>query len=161
MFETAYIGLGSNLGNSQETIISACKALAQNKHIKLLSTSSLYFSSPMGPKDQPDFVNAVCNISTTLSPNALLEVCQSIEHGFGRERKAERWGPRTLDLDILLYGSQTITTEQLTIPHAGMAQREFVLVPLFEIASDLIMPDGHPIAKWVANCSLEGLSRIR
>lgn len=165
MIESVYIGLGgnlaSNIGNSQDTLKQAAEHLGQQQDIQLEALSSLYRSQPMGPKDQPDYINAVCHISTSLAPEALLDVCQSIESHFGRERKGERWGPRTLDLDILLFGSQSIKTNRLTIPHVGMNQREFVLVPLFELAPQLVMPDGIPIAKWVAGCSLDGLSRIR
>lgn len=165
MIESVYIGLGSNvasnMGNSQETLKHAVERLTQHQNIRLKAMSSLYRSQPMGPKDQPDFINAVCHINTSLEPEALLDVCQDIETHFGRTRKGERWGPRSLDLDILLYGSQRVQTERLTIPHVGIEQREFVLVPLFELAPQLVMPDGNPIAKWVASCSLDGLSRIR
>nr|WP_242698862.1 2-amino-4-hydroxy-6-hydroxymethyldihydropteridine diphosphokinase [Alteromonas sp. 5E99-2] len=161
MIEPVYIGLGSNLGDSENTISDAVNALSESADITINAVSSLYKSAPMGPKNQPDYFNAVCEISTSLDPIELLDLCQNIESTHGRERKGERWGPRTLDLDILLYSTNTINEERLTIPHAGIAQREFVLVPLFELAPTLIMPDGRPIAKWVADCSLDGLSRLR
>lgn len=159
--EHAYIGVGSNLGNSQAYVSDAFNTLDKLPDTRLLKASSLYTSKPMGPQNQPDYVNAVCLIETGLSPINLLDALQRIEHNNGRERKGERWGARTLDLDILLFGSQRIQSERLTVPHIGMAQREFVMVPLFEIAQTMVMPDGKPIAQWVANCSLDGLKRFR
>ncbi|MCU7554548.1 2-amino-4-hydroxy-6-hydroxymethyldihydropteridine diphosphokinase [Alteromonas sp. ASW11-19] len=159
--EHAYIGLGSNQGESQSLVQDALNAIGALDDTRLLQTSSLYTSSPMGPQDQPDYLNAVCLIETALSPHALLKALQKIEQQHGRVRKAERWGPRTLDLDILLYGAHTVDSADLTIPHYGMAEREFVMVPLFEIAPTMVMPDGKPIAQWVANCSLDGLRRQR
>lgn len=161
MFEPVFIGLGSNLGDSESAIQNAVNTLATQDEIHLVSMSSLYKSAPMGPENQPDYLNAVCQIKTTLSPEALLDTTQRIENENGRKRVGERWGARTLDLDILLYAGQSVKTERLTIPHAGMPQREFVLVPLFEIAPTLIMPDGYPISKWVAACTLDGLARLR
>ncbi len=159
--EHVYIGVGSNLGNSTNTVKNAFNAIGNIEDTRVLKASSLYCSKPMGPQDQPDYINAVCLIETSLKPHGLLKQLQRIELEEGRERKGERWGPRTLDLDILLYGNETIDTADLTIPHSGMAAREFVMVPLFEIAPDLVMQDGKPIAQWVANCSLDGLRRLR
>jgi 2-amino-4-hydroxy-6-hydroxymethyldihydropteridine diphosphokinase len=158
--ETVYIGLGSNLGKSQAQLLSALMAIREIADTQVTKVSSFYRSSPMGPKDQPDYLNAVAQISTGLAPQALLTALQKIENQHGRERKGERWGPRTLDLDILLFGKQKIQTDTLTIPHIGIANREFVLVPLFEIVPNLIMPDGNPLSMWVAQCSLEGLKRL-
>ena len=115
----------------------------------------------MGPQDQPDYINAVVLIETALKPHGLLKQLQRIELEEGRERKGERWGPRTLDLDILLYGSENIDTADLSIPHYGMSGREFVLVPLFEIAPNMVMHDGKPLSSWVASCTLDGLRRLR
>ncbi|MBU2977321.1 2-amino-4-hydroxy-6-hydroxymethyldihydropteridine diphosphokinase [Alteromonas sp. C1M14] len=158
--EHAYISLGSNMGDSQTTLKAAFDEIDSLHSCRLLTTSSLYLSAPMGPENQPDYVNAVCLIETTLDPQELLAQLQDIELRYGRERKEERWGPRTLDLDILLYGNQTISTPDLTVPHYGMAEREFVMVPLFEIAPSMIMPDGNAIALWVAKCNLDGLRRL-
>ncbi|QJR81436.1 2-amino-4-hydroxy-6-hydroxymethyldihydropteridine diphosphokinase [Alteromonas pelagimontana] len=159
--EHVYIGLGSNLGQSTDLLNSAVDAIGNLADTRVLKKSSLYISAPMGPQDQPDFINSVCLIETALSPHPLLAQLQQIENSYGRERKGKRWGPRTLDLDVLLYGNQEVNTDDLTIPHYGMAEREFVLVPLFEIAPNMIMPDGNPLSQWVAKCSLEGLKRIR
>lgn len=159
--EHVYIGIGSNLGNSESHANNAFEAIGSLEDTRVLKKSSLYASKPMGPQDQPDYINAVCLIETTLKPHSLLKQLQRIELECGRERKGDRWGPRTLDLDILLYGSQQIDTADLIIPHYGMAEREFVMVPLFEIAPTMVMKDGKPIANWVANCSLDGLRRLR
>jgi len=159
--EHVYIGVGSNLGDSIRYVQDAFTALDELEGTRVLKCSSLYSSKPMGPQNQPDFINAVCLAETSQPPHQLLKQLHGVENDAGRERKEERWGARTLDLDILLYGSQTINTADLTIPHAGMAGREFVLVPLFEIAQALVMPDGKPISHWVAKCSLDGLKRLR
>ena len=162
MHDQVFLGLGSNLGESNQLLQQAVDALTQFEEIQLVAMSSLYKSAPMGPQDQPDYVNAVCQISTTLQPHELLVYCQNIENQFGRDRDSvERWGPRTLDIDILLFDGLQVNLPDLVIPHIGMAQREFVLVPLFEIVPTLIMPDGQPIAKWVSTCSLDGLKRLR
>ncbi|RDV24205.1 2-amino-4-hydroxy-6-hydroxymethyldihydropteridine diphosphokinase [Alteromonas aestuariivivens] len=159
--EQVYIGLGSNLGDSREHLRTALSELDSIESTRRLRTSSFYSSSPMGPQNQADFINAVCLLETTLPPHDLLAQLQGIENHHGRERKDERWGPRTLDLDILLYGNHTVATDDLTIPHYGLAEREFVLVPLFEIAPNMVMPDGKPLSNWVAKCSLDGLRRLR
>tara|TARA_B100002003_G_C14048425_1_gene505016 strand:- start:620 stop:1123 length:504 start_codon:yes stop_codon:yes gene_type:complete len=159
--EHVYIGLGSNQGESQALLKSALGAIDGISKTRVLSTSSLYASAPMGPQNQPDFINSVALLETSLAPLALLRALQEIEQTHGRVRKKERWGPRTLDLDILLFGDQTLATPELTVPHYGMAEREFVLVPLFEIAPGMIMPDGKPLAAWVAKLSLDGLRRLR
>lgn len=159
--EHVYVGLGSNLENPQQQIELALASINQIEQTRLLETSSLYSSKPMGPQDQPDYTNAVCLLETSLKPLQLLHALQAIENSQGRKRKSQRWGARTLDLDILLFGQHAMDTDELTIPHYGMAEREFVLVPLFEIAPSMVMPDGKPIAQWVANCTLDGLYRLR
>jgi 2-amino-4-hydroxy-6-hydroxymethyldihydropteridine diphosphokinase len=158
--DIAYIGLGSNLGNPVEQLEEALKAIQEHSQMHLLASSHFYASSPMGPQNQPDYVNAVCKIKTSLQPQELLSTLQDIENQQGRERVGERWGPRTLDLDILLYNDLELNTTKLTVPHYGMKDREFVLVPLFEISPDLIMQDGRSLATWVAKCNLDGLYRI-
>jgi 2-amino-4-hydroxy-6-hydroxymethyldihydropteridine diphosphokinase len=141
----AYIGLGSNLANPEQQIHDAIDAFEQLPHVTMLKVSPLYYSRPMGPQDQPDYMNAVISVETELSPIDLLDTLQNIEHEAGRIRKDNRWGPRVLDLDILLYGERVINTERLTVPHYGMKVREFVLIPLAEIAPDLILPDGSSV----------------
>jgi 2-amino-4-hydroxy-6-hydroxymethyldihydropteridine diphosphokinase len=156
----AYIGLGSNLGAPVKQLEQALASIDKHSQMTLVTHSHFYSSSPMGPQNQPNYVNAVCKIKTSLQPQALLAALQTIENLQGRERLGDRWGPRTLDLDILLYNDLTLKTTDLTLPHYGMQEREFVLVPLFELSPDLIMQDGRSLATWVAKCNLEGLYRI-
>ena len=156
----AYIGLGSNLANPVAQIKSARNDIVAIAGAQELAFSSLYQSLPMGPQDQPDYVNAVMCIETDLSPMDLLHSLQSIENDHGRVRKGERWGARTLDLDILIYGDQEIDLPDLTVPHKGLHERSFVLYPLFEIAPQLIVPGKGLIADLVAKCPLSGLRRM-
>lgn len=142
----AYIALGSNLHTPLEQLKRALNALAQLPQTQLMAVSSFYRSKPLGPQDQPDYLNAVVEISTALSPLALLDELQRIENEQGRVR-LRRWGERTLDLDILLYGDEIIQTERLTVPHYDMHNREFVIVPLAEIAPNLILPNGQKLAE--------------
>ena len=156
----SYIGIGSNQAQPIEQAKQAITALSNIKDTKLLMCSSLYRSAPMGPQDQPDYINAVAKLETTLSALELLDALQIIEQEQGRERKALRWGPRTLDLDILLYADQEIENERLTVPHYGMKEREFVLYPLFEIAPTLKMPNGTSLIEILKHCDKNGLTAI-
>ncbi len=154
---TCYIAVGSNLVDPVAKAQRGIKAVSDIADILLVNSSSLYRSTPMGPQDQPDYINAVIQICTDLSPMALLDTLQQIELQHGRVRKDNRWGPRTLDLDILLYGNQVIDTPRLVIPHYGMKTREFVLYPLQEIAPELILPGGDSINSLIQTCPLNGL----
>ncbi|HYE36604.1 2-amino-4-hydroxy-6-hydroxymethyldihydropteridine diphosphokinase [Methylocaldum sp.] len=156
----AYIGLGANLGDPIEAIKSARLAINNVAGIRELAFSSLYRSTPLGPADQPDYVNAVMSVETTLRPLELLRELQAIETAHGRVRKGERWGARTLDLDLLLYGRERIVSEVLTVPHPGIADREFVLYPLGEIAPDLDIPGKGLLADLVRKCPQRGLEVI-
>ena len=155
-----YIGLGANLEQPVAQLQQAVQALKQLAHSSLVAVSGFYGSKPMGPQDQPDYVNAVAAIDTTLTAEQLLDALQQIEQQQGRKRKAERWGPRTLDLDILLYGNQVIATERLTVPHYGLRVREFVLYPLYEIAPQLNLPDGTVLSSLLAQVSQNGLQKL-
>lgn len=156
----AYIGLGSNLEQPEAQITSARKEIAALPQVAEGAFSSLYRSAPMGPQDQPDYINAVMKISTDLSPMALLQALQRIENRHGRVR-ARRWGERTLDLDILCYGDQQIEQPDLIIPHVGIAERAFVLYPLAEIAgADLVIPGQGTLSQLLTACPLNGLSRL-
>lgn len=155
-----YIGLGSNLNTPILQIKTALIALNNMAEIKITAISSLYGSRPMGPQDQPDYINAVLALETTLSPIALLDVLQQIELDSGRIRKDERWGARTLDLDILLFDQQIIDSERLTVPHYGIKEREFVLIPLAEIAPELHLPSGENIATLANNIAQNDLAVI-
>ncbi|MEC4748045.1 2-amino-4-hydroxy-6-hydroxymethyldihydropteridine diphosphokinase [Methylomicrobium sp. Wu6] len=156
----AYIGLGSNLDDPIEQVRSARADCAAIPGVRELAFSSLYRSSPMGPQDQPDYINAVMAVATALEAAVLLRHLQRIEQEHGRIRTQQRWGARTLDLDLLIYGEQGIDTGELTVPHPGLGQRAFVLYPLFEIAPELVVPGLGRIADLVVNCPLEGLKRI-
>ncbi len=161
MAETlVYIGLGANLAQPVQQLERAVLALQGIKDTKLVQVSSFYGSKPMGPQDQPDYVNAVAALATRLSADDLLTELQQIELEQGRQRKDERWGPRTLDLDILLFGHHIIQTERLTVPHYGMKVREFVLYPLAELDSDLILPDGSELSELLKMVPLNGLTRL-
>lgn len=155
-----YIGLGSNLANPTEQLQNAFSALAALPGSSLLAASSLYTSKPLGPADQPDYCNAVAALDTTLEPLQLLDCLQQIEQLQGRQRKAERWGPRTLDLDILLFADQLIDLPRLQVPHYHLQERPFVLYPLAEIAPELELPDGRSLAELLQNCPLQGLQRL-
>lgn len=156
---TAYIGLGSNLDNPQHQVGRAIQELGELPGTLDVLSSSLYGSVPMGPQDQPDYVNAVAAITTSLSAHDLLGQLQRLEQLHRRVRE-RHWGPRTLDLDILLYGQEIIQTDDLIVPHPWMAERNFVLIPLYEIAPDLTLPDNRSLAELVTLCPGEGLRRI-
>ena len=155
-----YIGLGSNLAEPQRQLAAALEALDRLPQCRLAAVSSLYASDPLGPPDQPRYVNAVAALDCGLAPLELLDALQAIEREQGRERKAERWGPRTLDLDILLYGEQRIDLPRLQVPHYHMHARAFVLYPLAEIAGELILPDGRRLTELLAQCPYQGLERL-
>ena len=124
-----------------------------------MAVSSFYRTPPLGPQDQPDYLNAAVVLETALDAETLLDNTQRIELQQGRVRKAERWGPRTLDLDIMLFGHETINTERLTVPHYDMKNRGFMLWPLFEVAPDLIFPDGIPLRTILDNLNAERPAR--
>lgn len=153
-----FIAIGSNLNDPVGQAQCGIKALTAIPHTRLICSSSLYSSSPMGPQNQPDYINAVVEIETELSPIELLDWTQKIELEQGRVRKDERWGPRTLDLDILLFDQQIIHSERLIVPHYGMKVREFVLYPLAEIAPNLTLPDGTELADLLLQVDRNGLS---
>ncbi|WP_340679213.1 2-amino-4-hydroxy-6-hydroxymethyldihydropteridine diphosphokinase [Paraglaciecola sp.] len=152
-----YLGLGSNLAEPTRQISAALGALNKLAETTIVCCSSLYASQPMGPQDQPDYVNAVVLLQTQLAPLTLLKSIQKIELEHGRVRKEQRWGPRTLDIDILLYGEQQIDSSDLVVPHYGLKKREFVLYPLFEISPQLSLPDGELLTELIQQCSLNGL----
>ncbi len=158
--EIAYIGLGSNLDNPVYQLKQALLKLENLPHSQLIKYSSFYHSPPMGSQNQPDFVNAVAKIKTQLPPIELLQVLHKIENQQGRVR-TERWGPRTLDLDILLYGNQQFQDNILTLPHTGLYFRAFVLYPLYECEPELILPDGQRLQDVTQHCVKNGLVRMQ
>ena len=155
-----FVALGANLGEPLAQIRAAQLALASLATPDSLRHSPLYQSLPMGPTDQPPYINGVSMFDTRLEPHALLDALQRIEQAHGRVRKEERWGPRTLDLDILLYGEHHIEDERLTVPHYGMKQREFVLYPLADLAPGLILPCGTPLVQLLQQCPANSMTRL-
>lgn len=155
-----YIGLGSNLNQPQEQLNKALVAITNLPDSQLVKQSSFYQSAPMGPQNQSDFINAVILINTRLTAFNLLDALQQIEQSQGRVRKQERWGARTLDLDILLYNNEIIETTTLVVPHYDMKQRSFVLTPLLEIAPKLILPDGAKLIELESRLDKQGLKRL-
>lgn len=145
-----YLGLGSNLDEPAQQVRQAIAQLAALPACRLIAASGLYASAPIGPQDQPDFINAVVAIETELAPLALLDVAQALEQQAGRKR-LRHWGERTLDVDVLLYGEGRIDLPRLKVPHPEMTQRAFVLRPLAELAPDLVLPDGRPLQALLAD----------
>jgi 2-amino-4-hydroxy-6-hydroxymethyldihydropteridine diphosphokinase len=140
----AFVALGSNLGERLANLQEAVERLGQTAGIRVLRTSRVYETDPVGPP-QPDYLNAVVMVETLLSARELLEACLSVERAMGRER-GERWGPRTIDLDVLSYGQEDIDEPGLVIPHPRMHERAFVLAPLLELEADPPLPGGRRVA---------------
>ncbi len=139
MENTAFIALGSNIGNRYDYLTKAIEILANHSKIQLVNYSSIYETDPVGYEDQDLFLNMVIEIITSFSSHELLDYCLKVELELGRKREIV-WGPRTIDLDILLYNQENIETEKLIVPHPRMLEREFVMIPLSEINPDLIIP---------------------
>lgn len=145
---TVFIGLGSNLDRPEQQVRRALDELDAVPKTRLAGYSPLYGSRPFGPAGQPDYVNAVARLETSLDAHGLLERLQAIELDHGRVR-GERWGPRTLDLDLLIYGDQLIDTPALQVPHPQLRWRAFVLVPLYDLAPDLELPGLGPLIDYL------------
>ncbi len=159
VWQPAYIGVGSNLDDPRAQVLSAFAKLAQIPSTRVVLTSPIYRSQPFGPVKQPDFANAVVGILTQLEPRAVLANLQDIELAQGRPRERERWGPRVIDLDLLVYGQQRRADPDLTVPHPGIVERNFVLYPLADIAPDLEIPGLGRVTELKARLSSEGLRR--
>ena len=153
---TAYIGLGSNLAGPRAQVERALEGLASLPRSRLLRASRLYRSAPWGMLDQPEFVNAAAAIETGLSPPALMRALLAIECDAGRDRNGERWGPRILDLDLLLHGALVLAEPGLQLPHPHLHERAFVLLPLAEIAPDLDVPGRGPISALLSRVDTAG-----
>ncbi|WP_053979237.1 2-amino-4-hydroxy-6-hydroxymethyldihydropteridine diphosphokinase [Marinagarivorans algicola] len=158
MLNTVYIGLGSNLDQPLQQVTQALEEINAITGTTLVSHSPWYKSTAVGPI-QPDFINGVAKAHTSLDAHRFLTALQAIEQAHQRVRK-EHWGPRTLDLDILLWNNDTIATERLTVPHAFMTERGFVLLPLNDIASELSLPNGTPLKALVQQCDQTGIEQI-
>jgi 2-amino-4-hydroxy-6-hydroxymethyldihydropteridine diphosphokinase len=156
----AYIGLGSNLDNPVAQVLEAVEELVMIPDTILAARSSLYSGRPMGPEEQPDYVNAVVALDTLLSADELHRALVSIEDQQGRTRDGEKWGPRIIDLDLLLYGNSTIDTDTLTVPHPGMHERDFVIVPLEEIAGNVKIPGKGFLYSLINKCKSHSLKKL-
>ncbi|MDH5513428.1 MAG: 2-amino-4-hydroxy-6-hydroxymethyldihydropteridine diphosphokinase [Gammaproteobacteria bacterium] len=156
----AYIGLGSNLDDPPARIRSGIAALNRLENTQVEMCSSLYRTAPVGKQDQPDFVNAVCRVRTGQAPVKLMRNLLQIERTHGRVREGEKGGPRTLDLDLLLYGNQEIETGELTLPHPRLHERAFVLYPLHEIEPDLIIPGRGTLRELLEICADQRVQKV-
>ena len=156
----AFVGLGSNLNQPITQIGNALASIASLSAVSNLKASSFYRNPPMGPPDQPDYVNAVVQMETGMTPGELLDRLLEIERVQGRVRSDQHWGPRVIDLDILLFGDLQLESKRLTIPHPGLSSRVFVLSPLYEIAPALVLPDGVRLVDLMVNVDAESLVRI-
>jgi 2-amino-4-hydroxy-6-hydroxymethyldihydropteridine diphosphokinase len=154
-----FVALGSNLDDPESKVRQGIAALAELPRARLVAASSLYRSAALGHADQPDFVNAVAQLSTKLAPQAVLALLLTMEIRFGRERSF-RNAPRTLDLDLLLYDAQRIAEPGLAVPHPRMHERAFVLAPLLEIAPECVIPGLGPAAGWLARCANQAIVRL-
>ncbi len=159
-FRRAYVALGSNLGDSQRYVQQAMEALARLEHTQLLARSSLYRTEAWGVTDQPPFVNAAVALQTRLAPHALLDAMLAIERAAGRVRDGTRWGPRTLDLDLLHVDGVQLADERLTLPHPRIAERAFVLLPLHDIAPELFLSGQGRVAELLARVDPAGCERL-
>ncbi|MGE7136307.1 2-amino-4-hydroxy-6-hydroxymethyldihydropteridine diphosphokinase [Luteibacter sp. NPDC031894] len=152
----AFIGLGGNLGNVRQTLGAAIDRLAGHPGVALVGRSRLYRTPPWGPVAQPDFLNAVIAVDTTLDPHALLDVLLDTERAFGRVRDGERWGPRTLDLDLLVHGDAVIHDERLDLPHPRIAERAFVLLPLADLDPGYVIRGRGTVANLLETLGAQG-----
>ena len=155
-----FIGIGSNLDNPTAHVVRGISELGNMTDTTQIAHSSLYASPPMGPPQQPEYINAVVRLSTALQPLVLLDALQDLERVHGRVRGSERWGPRPLDLDILLYANREIQNERLEIPHPGLHERAFVLYPLLELAGNIEIPGHGPLRELVKHCPRSDLRRV-
>lgn len=156
--ERVYLSLGGNLGEPARSMGAALRMLDADASIEIIAVSSLYRTPPWGKTDQPDFLNAAAELDTELSPRALLDACLEAERRLKRVRE-ERWGPRLIDIDILVFGDRNVREDGLEIPHPRMLERAFVLAPLAEIAPDFMM-DGSSLADWLSRANTAGIERL-
>ncbi|MDH5545798.1 MAG: 2-amino-4-hydroxy-6-hydroxymethyldihydropteridine diphosphokinase [Gammaproteobacteria bacterium] len=156
---TVFLGIGSNLGDSIETLRRALAELAANPKINIIQCSPIYRSRPLADMDQPDYVNGVVECASTLTPLEMLDACQSVEEKLGRVRTAERWQPRTLDIDILAFDAMLIKNSRLSVPHPGIVERDFVLYPWNDIAPDFQVPLLGTVRELKQACEDRGLER--
>lgn len=156
----AYIGLGSNLADPVGQVRAGVTALTQLEETRVEACSSFYRTAPVGLREQPDFINAVCRVRTGQAPGTLMRNLLEIESVHGRVRHGDKGGPRTLDLDLLLYDGQVIKTEELSVPHPRLHERAFVLYPLHEIEPDLIVPGHGALRELLAKCTGQRVQKV-
>lgn len=156
----AFVALGSNLDNPRAQVLRGFEALASLPGAELLARSRLYRSAPWGVAEQPEFVNATAEVETNLAPRELLDALLAIEHAAGRDRSGARWGPRVLDLDLLLYGDTSLREPGLTLPHPHLHERAFVLSPLADIAPDLEVPGHGRVRELLAQVAAVGCTLL-
>lgn len=156
----AYIGIGSNLDDPAAQVNKAFDLLAHIGRCRLIARSRLYRSAPLGPQEQPEFVNAVAGLLTLLTSRELLATLQQLEAAMGRQSPVVRWGPRRIDLDLLVYATERTSEADLTVPHAGIPERNFVLYPLREIAPDLLVPGQGRVSDLAMRVGSAGLALI-
>jgi len=159
LWQPAYVAFGSNLDDPQAQIRRAIDAVRDIPATHSWVCSSLYCSTPMGPQDQPAYINAVAGLLSQLEPTALLSALHDIEQVMGRQR-TRYWGPRIIDLDLLMLGQRMVTSSALTLPHPGLMERNFVMVPLAEIAPSLLLPNGQLAMQCAAQLGMQGLERL-
>lgn len=159
MMTDAFIGLGSNLEEPAAQLARAVSELAALPDSTLVAQSAFYASRPVGPQDQPDFVNGAVWLKTSMEPHQLLDQLQAIEQAHGRER-LRHWGPRTLDLDLLLFGDRILDDKRLTVPHRELPNRDFALQPLLDLKPDLKLPDGTPVVALRRQCPDNRLRKL-
>ncbi|WP_026223930.1 2-amino-4-hydroxy-6-hydroxymethyldihydropteridine diphosphokinase [Marinobacter gelidimuriae] len=159
MMTDVFVGLGSNLADPAAQLGRAIAELAALPNTTLVAQSPFYASKPVGPQDQPDYVNGAAWLNTSLTPHVLLDHLQNIEQAHGRER-LQHWGPRTLDLDVLLFGQQTLNDDRLTVPHAQLSQRDFALQPLLDLNPKLTLPNGTTLALLRQQCPDNQLRKL-
>jgi len=157
--QKAFIALGSNLQQPEQQVLKACQEIKSLPKTRLIKSSSLYRTAPVGYDDQPDFINAVVQVETDLTPREFLRALQALENSHGRERPFPN-APRVLDLDLLLYGNMVMSTEELTLPHPRMHERGFVLLPLAEIAPDLKLARYGKVTELAKNCAAQGVEKM-
>lgn len=155
----AYLGLGGNLGDPASAMAAALQALDQDERVEVAAVSSLYRTPPWGLTEQPDFLNAVAAVDCRLGARDLLKLCLEVEASLKRVRDM-RWGPRLIDIDILIFGEERIDEEGLHVPHPRMLERAFVIVPLTEIAADLSV-GGRPVASWAEEVDTAGIEKLQ
>lgn len=166
----AYISIGSNLGDRLANLVGGLQVLLANQELELTRVSSVYETAPWGKTDQPEFLNACAGFRTRLAPGELLKRCQAAEMALHRQRR-EHWGPRTLDVDIVLFENRQVSEPDLVIPHPRLAERAFVIIPLLELNPTVTLPDGGKVADllpgvqgqgiWVATPAAEFLQELR